>query len=52
MAKQMGHCGALGHGVTGLRWRDRAEEHRQQRQTLGPGRFSRRPAYVPTTTNY
>jgi len=37
MAKQMGRCGHPMSERTGLRWRDRAEEHRrQQLQTLVP----------------
>jgi hypothetical protein len=38
MAKQMGHFGHPMSERTGLRWRDRAEEHRQQHQTLIPAR--------------
>jgi hypothetical protein len=37
MAKRMGRCGHPMSERTGLRWRDRAEEHRQQRQILVPG---------------
>jgi hypothetical protein len=36
MAKQMGRCGHPMSERTGLRWRDRAEEHRQQHQNLAP----------------
>ncbi len=36
MAKQMSRCGHPMTERTGLRWRDRAEEHRQQHQTLAP----------------
>jgi len=36
MAKQMGHWGHPMSERTGLRWRDRAEEHRQQHQHSGP----------------
>ena len=36
MAKQMGHRGHPMSERTGLRWRDRAEEHRQQHQHSGP----------------
>ena len=36
MAKQMSRCGHPMSERTGLRWRDRAEEHRQQHQTLAP----------------
>jgi hypothetical protein len=36
MAKQMGRCGHPMSERTGLRWRDRAEEHRQQHQNLTP----------------
>jgi len=36
MAKQMGRFGHPMTERTGLRWRDRAEEHRQQRKTLTP----------------
>jgi hypothetical protein len=36
MAKQMGRFGHPMTERTGLRWRDRAEEHRQQRKTLAP----------------
>jgi hypothetical protein len=36
MAKQMARCGHPMSERTGLRWRDRAEEHRQQHQTLAP----------------
>jgi hypothetical protein len=36
MAKQMGCCGHPMSERTGLRWRDRAEEHRQQHQNLAP----------------
>ena len=36
MAKQMGRCGHPMSERTGLRWRDRAEEHQQQHQNLTP----------------
>ena len=36
MAKQMGHRGHPMSERTGLRWRDRAEEHRRQPQTVIP----------------
>jgi hypothetical protein len=36
MAKQMGRCGHPMSERTGLRWRDRAEEHRRQPQTVIP----------------
>jgi hypothetical protein len=36
MAKQMSRCGHPMSERTGLRWRDRAEEHRPQHQTLAP----------------
>jgi hypothetical protein len=36
MAKQMGRCGHPMSERTGLRWRDRAEEHRLQPQTVAP----------------
>jgi hypothetical protein len=36
MAKQMGRCGHPMSERTGLRWRDRAEEHRRQPQTVVP----------------
>jgi hypothetical protein len=36
MAKQMGRCGHPMSERTGLRWRDRAEEHQQQHQNLAP----------------
>jgi len=38
MAKQMSRCGHPMSERTGLRWRDRAEEHRQQHQILIPAR--------------
>jgi hypothetical protein len=38
MAKQMDRCGHPMSERTGLRWRDRAEEHRQQHSTLVPAR--------------
>jgi hypothetical protein len=36
MAKQMARSGHPMSERTGLRWRDRAEEHRQSHQTLTP----------------
>jgi hypothetical protein len=36
MARQMSRCGHPMSERTGLRWRDRAEEHRPQHQTLAP----------------
>jgi hypothetical protein len=36
MAKQMDRCGHPMSERTGLRWRDRAEEHRQQHPSSGP----------------
>jgi len=44
MAKQMGRCGHPMSERTGLRWRDRAEEHRQQHQNLAPAPCAPRPA--------